>query len=182
MESDEGSARVDGSLTILARDPSADLTVQGTVDATRVARWAIVNGDLPRGSVAFDARTSGALNALDTMLSVSSSRLSWQMLTATDLVGRTRITTDAADVQELRFAFEGGRASATGMVPFDAAATGRFQAEMIDVDAGAATSALAPDATLVPSGRLSAEVSAEGPGIDAARWSGTARVALSPGS
>ena len=181
VESDEGSARLDGSLTILARDPAADLTVQGTVDATRVARWAIVDGDLPRGSVAFDARTSGALNALVTMLSVSSSRLSWQMLTATDLVGRTRITTDAADVQELRFAFEGGRASATGMVPFDAAATGRFQAEMIDVDAGAATSALAPDATLVPSGRLSAEVSAEGPGIDAARWSGTARVALAPG-
>ena len=110
------------------------------------------------------------LIGLDTMLSVKAERLSWQAVTVTDLAGRTRITTDAADIQELGFGFESGRGSATGVVPFHADARGRLRAELTNVDIGAATRALAPNATLVPSGRLSAELNAEGPGIDTTRW------------
>jgi len=59
VRSDEGSARLDGSLTLIARDPALNLSARGSIDVTRVARWVVTNGDLPRGDLTFEAQVAG---------------------------------------------------------------------------------------------------------------------------
>ena len=50
VRADEGSARLNGSITLLAREQAVNLTAAGSLDATRAARWAVTDGDLPRGA------------------------------------------------------------------------------------------------------------------------------------
>ena len=150
VRADEGSARLDGSITFIAREQAVDLTAAGSLDATRVARWAVTDGDLPRGALMFEAHVAGTFDQLDTQLSATSERLAWQNLAAANLATRARITTDRAEIDELRFEFEGGRATASASVPFDPNATGRVSANWAGIDAAAATRAFAPEAGTVP--------------------------------
>ncbi len=74
---DEGSARLDGTLSLIVSDPAVDLHATGTADVERLARWGIESGQLPRGSMVFDAHASGVLANPVTDLHVRSSRLTW---------------------------------------------------------------------------------------------------------
>ena len=165
MRSDEGSARLDGSLTLIARDPSVDLGARGTIDVTRVARWVVVNGRLPQGDLDFEAATAGTFDRLDTHVSVTSGRLAWQELTVTDLAARARIRPEGTEVEQLTFGFENGRVTATGSLPFDANGSGQLNGSWSGVDAAAATRTLAPGTDVVPSTVVSGELKAEGTGV-----------------
>jgi outer membrane protein assembly factor BamA/autotransporter translocation and assembly factor TamB len=178
VRADEGSARLNGSITLLASKQAVNLTAAGTLDATRAARWAVTNGDLPRGALMFEAHVAGTFDQLDTQLSATSERLAWQNLAAANLETRARITTDRAEIDELRFEFEGGRATARASVPFDPNATGRVSANWAGIDAAAATRTFAPEAGTVPASHLSGELNGEGTGFDAARWSGKAQMTM----
>ena len=155
-----------------------NLTATGSLDATRAARWAVTDGNLPRGALMFEAHVAGTFDQLETQLSATSERLAWQNLATANLATRARITTDRAEIDELRFEFEGGRATARASVPFDSTATGRVSANWAGIDAAAATRAFAPGAGTVPATRLSGELNAEGTGFDAARWSGKAQMIM----
>ncbi len=155
VRADEGSARLDGSITLLAREQAVNLTASGSLDATRATRWVVTNGDLPRGDLMFEAHVAGTFDQLDTQLTVTSQQFAWQALTTTDFVVRAHITPAAAEIDELRFGFEGGRASAVGLVPFNSDSTGQLKAALFNVDTTAVTRALAPEAaTVLPAGLL----------------------------
>ena len=181
VQADEGAARLDGSITLIARDAAVDLSIRGNIDATRAARWVVTNGDLPRGNVTFEAQASGTFDDVGTRLSISSERLSWQNLTATDLAARARITSASAEVEELGFGFVGGRATATASVPFDPEAAGRVSAAWKGIDAAEAAKAMTSGANVLPAAIVSGDLNAEGTGIDVARWSGKARLMIAPG-
>ena len=181
MRMAEMSTRLDGSLTLIAREPAADLRVRGTGDLTRLSRWAVMNGSLPRGDVSFDAQVTGAFADLDTRASVTSGRVSWRALAVTDLMARLHVTAAAAGVEELQFGVEGGRVTATGTVPFDENGSGRVSASWTGVSAASATLALAPDAAVVPSGAVAGRLDLHGTGVDVARWSGSLAFTVAPG-
>src|SRR5436309_324592 len=61
LRSDEGALQLDGVLSLLVRDPAIDLHAAGRADVERLAHWGIEDGQLPRGSVAFDVRATGAM-------------------------------------------------------------------------------------------------------------------------
>ena len=64
-------------------------------------------------------------------------------------------------------------------MPFDPNATGSVSANWAGIDAAAATRTFAPEAGVRPCDViLSGELSAEGTGVDAARWSGTAQMTM----
>ena len=182
LELNELSAQLDGSLTLIARDPAIDLTVRGTGDAARLARWVVTNGYLPRADLAFEAALRGPFSSLDTRLQVSSDQVEWRGLNATGLAARLHVTPAAAELEELVFGFEGGRVSASGVLPIAPDAGGRVAASWTGIDAAATALALAPEANLVPSASVSGELEAAGAGQDPAQWSGSLRLDAAPGA
>jgi hypothetical protein len=171
LELNELDAQLDGSLTLIARDPAVDLMIRGTGDATRLARWVVVNGDLPRGDIAFDAAVAGPLDMLDTRVQVTSDRLAVGSIRTSDLLVRAHIVPDRAEVEELRFGFEGGQVEATAMLPFAPDADGRLAGSWTGISAESATRVFAPDAAVLPSGSVSGRVDAQGRGSDPLAWS-----------
>jgi len=182
LELNELDAQLDGSLTFIARDPAVDLTVRGTGDATRLARWVVVNGDLPRGDIAFDAAVAGSLDTLVTQVRVTSDQLAVGNITTSDLLVRAHIVPDRAEVQELRFGFEGGQITATAMLPFASDAEGRLAGSWSGIDAASATRVFAPDAAVLPSGSVSGRVDAKGQGADPLAWSTVIGLNVAPGA
>jgi outer membrane protein assembly factor BamA/autotransporter translocation and assembly factor TamB len=91
------------------------------------------------------------------------------------------VTATAAELQELEFGFEGGRVSASAVLPIEPDATGRVTASWTAVNAASTTQALAPEATMVPSASVSGELEAGGAGQDPAQWSGSLRLTSVPG-
>src|SRR6185436_4963568 len=63
LRSNEGSLRVNGALTLIARDASVDITLAGSADVGTLARWAMSEGEVPAGTVAIEGRVSGPLAA-----------------------------------------------------------------------------------------------------------------------
>ena len=175
LQSPELSAQLDGSVTILAGEPAVNLTVRGTGEAARLARWVVTNGFLPRGEFAFEAEIGGPFAELEMRLRVSSPRIAWRSLAAADLAVRLRATPAAADIEEAQLGFEGGRVSASARVPFEQEGEGRVEVSWSGVNAASAALAIAPDAGLVPSATLSGTLTARGGGTDPARWTGTLR-------
>ena len=182
VRTDDIAGRVNGTLTLIARDQAAGITVRGTADTTRVARWFVTDGELPGGTVAFDAEVEGPLTDITTVASVTSDRLTWGDVVLTGLNGRVRVTSVAADIERLAFGFAGGTASAMGVLPLEDAGSGRLAASWTGVDAAAATRAVAPDAALTPSGQFSGEINIEGTGLALERWRGLVRLALAGGT
>ncbi|MBI3050401.1 MAG: translocation/assembly module TamB domain-containing protein [Acidobacteria bacterium] len=181
LQLQELAAQLDGSLTLLARDPAINLTVRGTGDATRLARWVVTNGYLPRGHFAFEAEVAGPFTDLDTRLRVSSERIAWRSLAATDVAARLRVTAMAADIEDLQLGFEGGRVSASARVPFEPEEAGLVDASWTNVNAASAALALAPDAPLVPAATVSGTVAAQGAGTDPAQWAAMLRLSAAAG-
>jgi outer membrane protein assembly factor BamA len=177
----ELEAQLDGSLTLIAREPAIDLAIRGTGDAARLARWVVTTGYLPRADLAFEAQVTGSFDNLDARLRVSTDRLAWRGLTATDLAARLHVTATAAELEDLQLGFEGGRLSASAVLPMEADATGRVTASWSGVSAAATALAFAPEAALVPSASVSGTLEASGPGQDPAQWSGAMRLTSAPG-
>src|SRR5436190_2350531 len=59
MRSDEGSLQMDGVLSVIAEHAGMDLHLTGAAEAARVARWAMDEDEVPRGSFALDVRALG---------------------------------------------------------------------------------------------------------------------------
>ena len=180
VRTDEASIQADGSLLLIARDPAVDLTVKGTGDLARLARWGMPDGELPQGSLAFDGRVTGAMSDPRAELRVASERATWQQLNVTDVSGEARVSAAGADVPRLEFGFENGRVTASGMVPFESDGSGSLAASWTGVDAGGLVRALAPASTLLPSATIAGQFNAEGPLSDLNRWSGSARMRAEP--
>ena len=178
----EGTARVGGALTLIARDPRADVRIVGSIDATRASRWFVTNGTLPEGTVAFDAEVEGPFTDITTVASLTSDRLAMGEVALTALNGRVRVTSVAAGIETLGFDFAGGSASAMGVLPLDDAGSGRLSGSWKGVDVAAAVRALAPDAELTASGQFSGEINVEGSGLAIERWRGVMRLALAGGT
>ena len=186
VRSDEASARADGSIELIARDPSIDLRVQGSGDVRRLARWGMAEGaregTAPEGMAAFDARITGPMDNPQAALQLTSDRLAWQGLTMTGVSSRARVNAEAAEIESLAFGVAGGGATGSAVLRFDdRAPTVGGNLQVSGVDAATLALALAPDAAVVPSGRLSADLKFEGPADEPARMSGTGRLRIDPG-
>jgi len=177
VRADEASARASGSVELIARDPQVNLRVQGSADVERLARWTM-EGDLPRGSAAFDARVTGPLNGPEAEVQLTSGRLAWQGLEVTTVAGRARVAPDLADIERLTLTVAGGEASASAMV-----AEGRIagNVRVSGVDAAGLALALAPGAAVVPSATAIGDVAFEGPLDTPAQWTANGRLRFDPG-
>jgi len=162
LRADEGSLQVDGTVSLLVREPSLDLRTVGTVDVERAARWAIETSERPRGSLAFDVRAQGPLDAPVADVHATSGRIDWERMSLTDILLQSQVTADAADVETAQFTVAGGRTTAKGQVPF-ADADAHLTAAWTGIDAAALTSAVAGSLEMVPTGTLSGDAEANGP-------------------
>jgi outer membrane protein assembly factor BamA/autotransporter translocation and assembly factor TamB len=176
----ELDATLDGSVTLVAREPAIALNARGSIDAARVARWVVANGYLPIGDVAFEAGVAGPFANLDTRLLASTDRITWAGVAATEVAARLHVTAESAELEELRLAFEGGRVTASARLPLTSDGTGRLDASWNGIDAASATRVLAPDLELLPSASVSGRIEAAGPGMDPTAWSARAKADVSP--
>jgi outer membrane protein assembly factor BamA/autotransporter translocation and assembly factor TamB len=162
LRAEEGSLQVDGMVSLLVREPSLDVRTVGTVDVERAARWGIETGERPRGSLAFDIRAQGPLDAPVADVHATSGRIDWERISVRDVLLQSHVTADGADVETAQFTMAGGRTTAKGQVPF-ADADAHLTAAWTGVDAAALTSALAGSLEMVPTATLSGDVEANGP-------------------
>jgi outer membrane protein assembly factor BamA/autotransporter translocation and assembly factor TamB len=175
LRADEGSLQVDGTVSLLVRDPSLDVRTAGTADIERLARWGIETGERPRGSVAFDVQAHGPLDAPVADVHATSARINWQRIGLTDVLLQSRVTADAADVETAQFTMAGGRATAKGQIPFTDA-DAHVTADWTGIDAVALTNALAGPLEMVPTGTLSGDLETTGPLAQLSKLSTTVRL------
>ncbi len=170
LRSPEASLRIDGTLSLLVKDPSVDVRATGTADVERLAAWGMADGERPRGSVALDVHAAGPFAAPVADVRLTSSRLQWQQIAITDVTATSHVTADAATIQGAGFTIAGGRVAASGEVPF-AGTAAHLNATWKDVDATMLATTLAGPIETAPTGTLSGQLSATGPLADIARWS-----------
>ena len=180
LRSGEGSLRLDGTVVLIAREAAVDLMVAGTGDVAALARWAIDEGDVPTGTLAFEGRINGPLAGPDTDVRLTSGRLAWQEVVLTDVVARGHVTTSAARFDELTFGVEGGRVMGTAIVPFDET-NARVDASWTGVDGARLVRMMAPGAAVVPAATISGQVGASGPTANVDAWSADIRARFTPG-
>jgi outer membrane protein assembly factor BamA/autotransporter translocation and assembly factor TamB len=172
---DEASLQVDGTVSLLVRDPSLDVRTAGTADVERVARWGIETGERPRGSVAFDVRAQGPFDDLGADVRASSARIDWQQINLTDVLVQSRVTADGANVETAQFTLAGGRTTAKGQVPFTDA-DAHLTAAWTGIDAYVLTTALAGPLETAPTGTLSGDLETSGPFAHLGQWAATVRL------
>jgi len=175
LRAEEGSLQIDGTVSLLVRDPSLDVRTAGTLDVERLARWGIETGERPRGSVAFDVRAHGPFEAPVADVHATSARINWQRISLTDVLLQSRVTADAADVETAQFTMAGGRTTAKGQVPFTDTAA-HLTVAWTRIDAAALTTALAGPLGMVPTGTLSGDLESSGPLAHLSQLSATVRL------
>jgi len=181
LRADEGSLQVDGTVSLLVRDPSLDLRAAGTADLDRLASWGIEAGQRPRGSLAFDVRTHGPFTDAVADVHATAARINWQRISLTDVLLQSRVTADAADVQTAQFTLAGGRATAKGQVPFKDA-DAHLTAAWTGIDAYALTNALAGPLQTTPTGTLSGDLETSGPLTHLGQLAATVRLHATGGA
>ena len=181
LRSDEVAVDLDGSLTLIARDPSMDLAVRGTGDIARLARWGIPEGDVPEGSVAFEGQLSGWLADPRAQLMLMSERVAMGDLVVTDLSGRALASTARLDIESLQLMVASGQVTGSASFPFAATEERQVMASWDDVDIAAATRLAAPDAEYLPTGSSSGMLSANGIGNELTGWRGSLTLELAGG-
>lgn len=170
LRSDEATLQLDGVLSVIAKDPGVDLEITGTADAARLARWAIDQGELPRGVIALNLRASGPFAGPTVDVRVRSDRLEWQRIDATDVVLESRVTADAADIRRAQLTVVGGHVDANGRIPFGGE-DAHVSASWTGVDATQLTNVLAGPLAVRPTGTLSGALTLAGPLREMAQWS-----------
>ena len=176
IRSDEATVGLDGSMLLIAMEPSIDLQVTGTGDIARLARWGIPDGEVPEGSLAFAGRISGPLADPRAQLDATSERITMGQLSVTDLSARALASLTGIEMESLDFGVASGRVQATASVPFAPDAVRRVNASWTDVDTSSATRLFAPDLEYVPAGLSSGDLSANGIGTDVTGWQGSLRL------
>ena len=189
LKADEGSVRLDGAVFLLVRDGSVDLRATGTAEVERLARWGIENGELPRGTIAFEAHSTGAFATPVTDIQIRAPRVTWSsgpdpgapQLIVVDIAATSRVTTGVAEVEDMRFSFAGGEVTGKALIPFDDSPA-HLNASWSDMNAMSLTAALASGVDIAPSGTLSGDFEAVGPLARLAQWSATAQVHANGGT
>jgi outer membrane protein assembly factor BamA/autotransporter translocation and assembly factor TamB len=176
IRADEALVRLDGTLALISREPSVEVRAVGTGDVARLARWGIAEGELPRGTVDFDAQLSGPLSSPRADVRLTAERLSWQNAATTAVSARLAVERDTATLEDAQLGFAGGRITVAALLRFEPKADGTLNATFHDVDAAAATVAFLPDADLVPTASLSGRLDFQGALSDPATWSGSLRM------
>jgi outer membrane protein insertion porin family len=172
---DEGTLGFDGSLTVIAREPSMDLRVTSTADLAALARWGMADGDLPSGTIDVDGQVTGPFSDPRAALNVRSERLAFGELAVTDVAVRAALSTAGVDAESAALTFASGRFGGTASIPFDAAAERRVSMRWTGLDPVAAARPLAPGVAYLPTGAVTGELQLRGVGDDPARWSGSLR-------
>ena len=176
IRSEEATVGLDGSMLLIAREPSIDLQVKGTGDIARLARWGIPDGDVPEGALAFGGQVAGPLADPRVQLNATSERITMGQLSVTDLTARALASITGIEMESLEFGVVSGRVTATASIPFAADAERRVSASWTGVDTSSATRLLAPDLTYLPVGLSSGDVTASGTGTEVTDWQGTLRL------
>ncbi len=177
----EASLRASGALTLIASEPSADLQLTATGNVERVARWAIAEGELPRGSAAVEARISGPLATPQAELRVTSTALSWQRIMLNNLSAALSVNADTAEVTDARFDINGARVTATASVPFASDTPANLRAMWSGLDVAATTRMLAPGAAASPAATASGTLEWQGTLSAPDRGRATIDLRLAPG-
>ena len=180
LRTDEASLALDGSFLLISRDSRIDLDVSGTGDIARLARWGLMGEALPQGEMAFKGTVTGPMGDPTAQLAISSGRVSWRGVDASDLAAKVLVSSALADVQELRLGFADGAVTAAALVPFAPDARGRATASWTRVNAASAVAAVSPDAELVASALASGQLDFEGILTDTSTWAGTVRLQMAP--
>ena len=186
LRSDEGSARLDGMVVLIALEASIDLMFAGSADVAALARWAMDEGDVPAGdrpagSVAFGGRVMGAMAAPESDVRLVSAQLGWQGVVLSDVLARAHVTTAAARIDEFAFGVEGGRARGSALMPFDETDV-RVAAAWTGIDGVRLVRMMSPGAVLVPAATISGQVTASGPADNVDGWVADLRTRLAPGT
>jgi outer membrane protein assembly factor BamA/autotransporter translocation and assembly factor TamB len=181
IEAPEISLGLDGTLTLITREPAAGIRLQGTGDIGRLARWALQDDLLPRGALMVDARITGKLADPRAELNLTAPAVSWQAISAANVTARMRVSADAADITDARFELNGGRVNATGSLPFATESPGRVVASWTGIDAAATVRMLAPDVAVLPAGAVSGDFQWQGPISSPAGGSATVDLQMVPG-
>ena len=181
LRTDEVSLTLDGAFLLITRDPRIDLHVIGTGDIARLARWGLMDEELPQGKMAFEGTVTGPMGDPQAQLEISAERLSWRGVTAADVTARVRVDAAAVDVQKLRLAFADGTVTAAALLPFASGASGGVTVSWTRVNAASVVVAVVPDAKLVPSAFTSGQLDVAGIVADVSTWSGSLRLQMTPG-
>ena len=182
LRTDEMTARIDGALVLIAREPAVDVTVRGRADVAGLSRWAMEGAEVPGGEVAFDGRIAGPIASPESDLRATADRLAWRGMTATAVTARAHLTSDLVRIEQLEFGFEGGRVTATGEATFSGDAGARVKASASGLDAARLVRLLAPSVAIVPAGTLSGDLDAAGPLARPEDWTARGRVHAAPGA
>ena len=175
VKADEASLILDGTVSLLVRDPAVDLHATGTADVERLASWAVSQQPLPRGAIALDVRANGPFAAPVADVVLKSSRLDWNRVSLTDVMVESHVTNARAELRRADFSIARGRVSAQGEMPFGAEADARLGASWSGIDATALAN-LAGPADIEPSGTLSGDMDFMGPVAQMSRWTANVRL------
>ncbi len=181
IRTDDASVTVNGTALLIARESRVDLTVNGSADAARLARWGIDEGELPQGEIIFQATAVGLMADPEMAVNVESEQVSWRGIELMDLSARARVNSDRADLETLAFGFANGTVTAAAAVPFETGASASLTGTWTGIDAALAARAAAPEAELLPSAVASGRFNLQGVLSDMSTWLGAARLDLSPG-
>ena len=181
LRSDDIALDLGGSMTLIAREPSMELAVRGTGDIARLARWGMLEGDVPEGTLAFDGQVSGALADPRAQLNLTSERIAMGELVVTDLSGRALVSSARLDLESLQLTVASGQVSASAAFPFAVTEERRVMASWEGVDIAAATRLAAPAAEYLPTGSSSGTLAADGVGNEPTAWRGSVTLALAGG-
>ncbi|HEU4687877.1 MAG TPA: translocation/assembly module TamB domain-containing protein, partial [Vicinamibacterales bacterium] len=180
VEAPEVRAQIEGTLALIRQEPSIDLRVSGDSELERAAKWWGQDADAPRGGVHFEGTVSGPIGEPTANLDVSSTAVSWQRLTVTNIGGQIRLDADGVAIGQSQATLAGGQVNAAGSLVWQAPSQARVEASWRDVDAAQIVSAFS-DARITPSGRASGELTASGTLESITGWDVDARVALTGG-
>lgn len=177
---EEAAAAVDGTVSLLTAQPGLDVTIRGTGDVPRLARWGGV-AEPPRGEAAFEAHISGPFDAMTADAVVRVPALSWRDTSATNLTAVLRLTADRLVVERADAGLFGGHVNAAMRVPLAGGETD-VTASWTDLDLERIARTFARDLTPRPTGRVSGSLEGRGAGAEWTRWTAQATARTTGGT
>jgi outer membrane protein assembly factor BamA/autotransporter translocation and assembly factor TamB len=176
IASSEGETRLDGSIAVLVREPRVDLTFAGTGDLAGLARWGTSDANAT-GALAFEGGLAGPFAAISARARINSTRVTWQMLSLTDVFLQLALTEERLQIPDLSANVAGGRVSGSVERIADSGLT-TVDAQWAAVDLEMLRRALAPTSTVRPAARASGSAMLRGTGTDLAAWTIDAQTRL----
>jgi outer membrane protein assembly factor BamA/autotransporter translocation and assembly factor TamB len=160
----EGTVRVDGTLALIRRDPSVDLSVRSSIDVQQASRWGLPPAQAPRGIVAATGRVSGPLARPSATLDLSSDGLQWSTMAVSNVRGSLSVDPDTLVIDRFSLTIGGGEVSGRGSLALPANGSADAELTWSGIDAATLTRQLGRS-DLVPAGTLSGSARARRPGL-----------------